>query len=415
MTLALRSQERVRDYARQGGALTIWREINNNKVETTRSLPAVHVEALAAYGSAYQSYPRLKPPFMRSSPNPTDSSSSILPLENLIISTKVHQTVSAIAPLLPVITPETSILLLQNGMGSFETLCSLFWPDPRERPQFFLGITTHGVNSKDVPPRKIDETSEAYKNLATAHGFAVFSDQHQLSNFSFNHASVGTLKIAKVPNASNNSAPEKVSGESVESVESSESSESAGRPDQNETLNYQLALQSPLVQSLLQAPGLQTELLTYTQFVVAQIDKLVANAVINPLTSLYDCYNGELTALESIEYLVDRIVGEISSVFHAEYKSVLVPEALANALDNKRLASIVFDVITKTAENRSSMLQDVQILKDSEIDHINGYIVGLGQKHRIGTLHNKMIMEMVKSKISLGRDRNRRSIPLVNA
>lgn len=412
VTLILRSSDRVRDYARQGGALTIWREMNNNFIETTRQFPAVDAASLARHGALYQTYPRIKSnPFSRQA-----SEISFTGLDSLIISTKIHQTVSAITPLLPVITPDTSILLLQNGMGSLEMLCTKFWPDPANRPKFFLGITTHGVNVKDVPVRSDhygDEDPreayrENYRQLASDHGFAVFGNDKNLASFSFNHASSGVLKIAKVPFTN-----ESLSHHTQQSADKTR--ESDGKETvKNDTLNYDAALHSPLVQALQQAPGLQTEVLPYSDFIISQADKLVANAVINPLTSLYECYNGELTALESLDYLVDRIVNECCSALRAEYKDTLRSEQIVNAFRTERMSSIVMDVIAKTAENKSSMLQDVQTLKDSEIDYINGHIVRLGEKHRVGVLHNKMVVEMVKSKLSLGRDRTRRTIPTVN-
>lgn len=407
VTLILRSPERVRDYARQGGALTIWREINNNFIETTRQFPAVDATSLVRHGALYQSYPKIKSnPFTRQT-----SDTTFEHLNNLIICTKIHQTVSAITPLLPTINNNTSILLLQNGMGSFEKLCSKFWPDPANRPQFFMGITTHGVNSKDIPVRSDhyrdqdprEAFKEQYHKLASEQGFAVFGDDKNLAHFRFNHASVGILKIAKVPSP----------GEAAQD-ENKQGDNEVKDFLKDDTLNYNAALKSPLVQALKQAPGLQTEVVPFSDFIISQADKLAANAVINPLTSLYECYNGELTALESLDYLMTRIVNECCAVLRAEYKDMLSTEKIASAFQTERMCSVVLDVITKTAENRSSMLQDVQTLKNSEIDYINGYIARLGAKHQIGVLHNQMIVEMVKSKLSLGRDRTRRTIPTVN-
>lgn len=59
-------------------------------------------------------------------------------INTLIIATKAHQVHPALAPLLPILSPTATILLLQNGV-----------PDPI--PGFgpcFAGVTTHGIYSR---------------------------------------------------------------------------------------------------------------------------------------------------------------------------------------------------------------------------------------------------------------------------
>lgn len=365
VNLILRSPDRVRDYDRQGGALTVYRDMNGVPLEVSRAIPATDPTTLVR---------RLQHAAAQTQSRP--QSAADLALDNLVISVKTYQTVAALSPLIPAITPQTSILLLQNGMGSYESLCSVYWPDPALRPQFYVGITTHGVNSLGTP------------TAATAAALNTLRPQslHRLGNFTFTHASPGYINIAKVP------------------VETEQPGEKASVDGQD----------SPLVQALLRAPGLNTHLLSYPDFVIAQVDKLVANAVINPLTALYECLNGELLALQDLDSLVYSIARECAQVFTAEFRDVLPPADLATAFSVGRFSEIVQDVIRKTAENRSSMLQDVQALRDTEIDEINGYVARLGKKHAVGALHNKMIAGMIKSKVSLARDRAKRAAPVIN-
>lgn len=404
--MILRSQDRVRDYTRQGGAITINREVNGVPVEVSRSIPAIDAPSAGRQGAtAISSHYRgqVQNPYFSKSGSSTEYS----PLENLIVSVKVHQTVSAITPLIPSITPDTSILLIQNGMGSYETLCDMFWPDPTKRPQFYLGITTHGVNS-------LGANASSQFATHTKPEFSSYDQQQSLSSFNFTHASLGFLKIARVPSyddaykaETENQSGEQSTSEVSESLEDDDISSM-------DNLSYEFALKSSFIKALQNAPGLRTQIVTYTEFLVAQMDKLIANAVINPLTAIYECYNGELTSLKTLSYLINKIAGEVSAVLKAEYEDILPPEVLGTVLNPNRLESIVLDVIMKTSENRSSMLQDIQTLKDTEVGHINGYIVRLGKKHHVGVLHNKMLMEMVNSKLSLARDRSKRSIPFVN-
>ncbi|KAJ3293517.1 2-dehydropantoate 2-reductase (Ketopantoate reductase) (KPA reductase) (KPR) [Borealophlyctis nickersoniae] len=78
-------------------------------------------------------------------------------IETLLVSTKAHETQTALAPLLPrLIRPPSSpsnpsvILLIQNGaLGVYDHLLSTF-PSPSEGgPRFLLSMTTHGVTLRE--------------------------------------------------------------------------------------------------------------------------------------------------------------------------------------------------------------------------------------------------------------------------
>ena len=70
------------------------------------------------------------------------------PLDSLIIMTKADATYAAIRSLVPRITPSTTIVLLQNGMGVLDMLLERLWPQPHSRPHFVLASTTHGCYLK---------------------------------------------------------------------------------------------------------------------------------------------------------------------------------------------------------------------------------------------------------------------------
>ena len=63
-----------------------------------------------------------------------------------------------------------------------------------------------------------------------------------------------------------------------------------------------------------------------------------------------------------------------------------------------RLESAVVGIATKTAENVSSMLQDVRAHKRTEIDYINGYIVRRGEEMGLKCITNYVVMQLVKAR-----------------
>lgn len=96
--------------------------------------------------------------------------------------------------------------------------------------------------------------------------------------------------------------------------------------------------------------------------------KLAANCIVNPLTALHRCRNGELLQLPDIATTVATLCDELARVASAD----------GVALDSTELQQSAFAVMHGTAANRSSMLQDVEQGRQSEIDYLNGYVAQRG-------------------------------------
>lgn len=69
-------------------------------------------------------------------------------IENLIVCVKCHQIKEAVLKHLPLITPQTTLLVIHNGMGVEEDLLPL-WPKASSRPNIVYGLTSLG--SKRLP------------------------------------------------------------------------------------------------------------------------------------------------------------------------------------------------------------------------------------------------------------------------
>ena len=115
--------------------------------------------------------------------------------------------------------------------------------------------------------------------------------------------------------------------------------------------------------------------------------KLAVNCVINPLTALWDCPNGELKHHPQ----------EVATLC-AEVASVIEREGLHTSADDLRY--YVEQVIDSTAENISSMLQDVRALRHTEIDYITGYLLKRARAHGIIVPENARLYDLVKRKES---------------
>ncbi|GCF13420.1 2-dehydropantoate 2-reductase [Haloarcula mannanilytica] len=94
-------------------------------------------------------------------------------------------------------------------------------------------------------------------------------------------------------------------------------------------------------------------------------EKLAVNAGINAVTALARVENGAL-----VDSLADTIAAD------AARETAAVARKQGIALSDERAVSLVERVVRETAANHSSMLQDVSAGQQTEIDAINGYVVG---------------------------------------
>ncbi|MGL4895328.1 MAG: ketopantoate reductase family protein [Shewanella sp.] len=98
--------------------------------------------------------------------------------------------------------------------------------------------------------------------------------------------------------------------------------------------------------------------------------KLAVNAVINPLTAIYQCPNGTLAQPKFSEQ-IDHILDELIAV--GAHDGIHLDKAL--------LQERVYRVIELTSSNYSSMHQDLAHGRRSEIAQINGYICERANAH----------------------------------
>lgn len=113
--------------------------------------------------------------------------------------------------------------------------------------------------------------------------------------------------------------------------------------------------------------------------------KLAVNCVINPLTALYDCPNGQL-----------RDYPDEVALISAEVAAVMQREGLHSSPED--LLKYVWQVIDSTANNISSMLQDVRAQRQTEIDYISGYLLKRARAHGIAVPENARLYEQIKRK-----------------
>ncbi|MFT6311438.1 MAG: 2-dehydropantoate 2-reductase [Porticoccus sp.] len=115
--------------------------------------------------------------------------------------------------------------------------------------------------------------------------------------------------------------------------------------------------------------------------------KLAVNCIINPLTAVNNCANGELLKRDDIIAKTGLLAKEIS----------LVANACGQNIEEKIILNTVSEVAKETADNISSMLQDVRANRKTEIDFINGYLERQAKLHGIKTPVNNSLIRQVQT------------------
>ncbi|MFC1504182.1 ketopantoate reductase family protein [Spirochaetota bacterium] len=115
--------------------------------------------------------------------------------------------------------------------------------------------------------------------------------------------------------------------------------------------------------------------------------KLIINAGINALTAILRITNGDILTSPSASILMEQAVTEAHKIAKAKNIPILYDDPLAK----------VRDVCTRTAHNRSSMLQDVERRKKTEIDAINKAVYTHGRKMKLSAPVNEMLAGIVKA------------------
>lgn len=113
--------------------------------------------------------------------------------------------------------------------------------------------------------------------------------------------------------------------------------------------------------------------------------KLAANCAINPLSALLHVANGKLLDSPGARELMGAVAREVAEV------------ARAKGIDLGQDAVVAtLEVAQRTADNRSSMLQDVESGRPTEIEFMNGAVVREGHTLGVPTPVNALLLERVR-------------------
>ncbi|RCX01985.1 ketopantoate reductase family protein [Marinomonas foliarum] len=101
------------------------------------------------------------------------------------------------------------------------------------------------------------------------------------------------------------------------------------------------------------------------------LEKLAVNAVINPITAIFNIHNGDILN-DEYKPLIDATLFELSSIFtHPEFSYIQESQHLTQ--DN--LKNRVHTIAQLTRLNRSSMHEDIRLQRQTENSFISGFLL----------------------------------------
>ncbi|RAH81631.1 2-dehydropantoate 2-reductase family protein [Aspergillus japonicus CBS 114.51] len=255
------------------------------------------------------------------------------PIDHLVVAVKATQTVAALRPIQQRLTPSSTILFLQNGSGMIDEVNEHLFPDPATRPNYIVGVISHGVT------------------LNTA--------------FEVTHTGASAISLGRVPrHASQRQRPAK---------------EAASGEDY-------------LLDALPTSPLLTaTTYPTYAEILQIQLEKLAVNAFCNPVCALHSAPNKFLFTQPALRRAV---LDEISAIVPRlpELRGV---EGVAARFALDRLEDTVNGVLERTRDTTCSMVVDLRCGRETEVRFINGYWVRRGREVGVDVAVNERLMAAV--------------------
>ena len=379
VTLIHKSVSQARTAASLGGAISV----ENQGIVQTRDGYDMEVFEQGDYSGAgipFDSRDDVKR-YAASFENPRTD-----PIETLFVTTKAQNTTNAISRMLPRLTPRSTVVLLQNGMGIYEDLTQNLFRNPESRPHFILASSTHGAWLK--------------------------SPLHVV------HAGVGDIEFGIIPDSRGRDFESSLSEECKPQHERELSPDDIARQDETSYDQYSTLRNTVTVLGSLDGLGCKWRRMSDVQLTMRR--KLVVNAVVNPLTAILGCRNGALFKDEASKRMLHDICMEAAAVFQAQLEAdthaflgSLPPDVewsqaplgrMPHDLQADALIQEVKRVAQLTRGNISSTLSDIKKGRPTEISFLNGYLVRLGKQYGVPTPMNSSLLNMVNMRSAIPID-----------
>ena len=297
-------------------------------------------------------------PPLEHDPPPPDFNNKA-PIDHLIMAVKPTMAVPRLLGIRHRLRPDSTVLLIHQGLGILEDITTSVFPDADSRPNLIQGLSTHRL----YPVVNQDFSVDCYQ--------------------------AGSLTISPLPRFS----------------------KTLFEPSAFATANDLAPTTEYLVNILKSCPTLLANDTSVTDLFLSQVERLVVDSIIEPLSSLVDCRNGQLLYNYHITSALRLLLTEISLVVRALPELQSYPN-LETRFAPDRLESLVVGRCYQYGGDLSNMALDVRSGHGTLIDYLNGWIIRRGEELGLKCWMNYLIMQMVKGKRNTVAAERQEELPL---
>lgn len=278
----------------------------------------------------------------------------------------IHQLILAVSPRMTIpnlsrvagrLTQDSTILFMQTGLGIVDEVNEKIFPNKTTRPSYIVGLSSHWLYPSGRP-------------------------------FSVIHAKMGTVALG-IPLRS-----------STLQIRTGDE----GVANLSHSTRY-------LMRTLTRTPDLAAVSFAPLDMFQMQLEMCAIFAVIQPLSVLFGCQNGQLLRNGPASRVIRLLLAEISLVIRSLPELQGVPNVNMR-FSPGRLDKKVRINLGHSAEHFSPMLKDIIAYRSTGIDYLNRYFIQRGEEMGIKCVMNYMLMQMVEGKQTAMQKRIENSVPM---
>ncbi|KAJ7103374.1 ketopantoate reductase-like protein [Mycena belliarum] len=315
-------------------------------------------------------------------------------IDSLFVTTRAPSTLPALRQLAPRLSPQSTIVLVQNGLGVYDKLIEHIFPDPQQRPHFIFAAATHTTL---FPP----------------------SNSSNSGTHTVLQPTVGSIEFAIVPDPFGRNFEAGFLDEAVHASERRPRLSDLATGESDPLFQHYRSLRNTVAALLLAEPlNARWKSMAHVQLTLRR--KVVVQSVIHPLTAIMGCRNGDVFSSPNALRIAARICEEASAIYAAQIgeetkawidasdtdmgDSVLGLGRLPRVLEPPNLVRECVKASETTKGAISPMLSALRYGRRTEIDYLNGYLLRLGKLYGVQTTANALLYNLLRMRASLPID-----------
>jgi len=304
------------------------------------------------------------------------------PIDSLIVTVPPTYTRSTLNSLIHRLSPQSTIVLMQTGLGVYENLVATLFPNPARRPHFIIASPRHTAWLKQ-------------------HNHVV-------------HSLAGSIDFSIVPDPRGRDFEAILRSPDVSPLDRGlRLTDIANKDGDPKFAEYASLRNTVAVLSRLDA--LNVAWLPMEEGEIVFRRDLVVRAVTDALAVTLGLPNGELLSTNSSRKLAETLILEIHSAFRRQWYTELRPHLMANedqlppmpqlpkGLGRKALMGDLVRHLLVTKEYNAPMLRDMQMGARTQLRYGLGYLFEIGRAYGIPMPTTSALYQTIRARESLGR------------